>query len=77
MGFLWVLFFIFFWGGVCCVCVGFLGEGATAKSNLLPTKRHKSTSKTTPPAADRVTGHARGCARERTCPKLEGMWTRK
>ena len=30
-----------------------------------------------PPAADRVTGHARGCAREWACPKLQSMWTRK
>ena len=30
-----------------------------------------------PPAADRVTGHARGCAREWACPKLLSMWTRK
>ena len=29
------------------------------------------------PAADRVTGHARGCAREQACPKLQSMWTRK
>ena len=25
-------------------------------------------------AADRVTGHARSCARERACPKLDSMW---
>ena len=30
-----------------------------------------------PPAVDRVTGQARGCACERACPKLECMWTRK
>ena len=29
------------------------------------------------PAADRVTGHARVCVRERACPKLECIWTRK
>ena len=29
------------------------------------------------PATDTVTGHARGCAREQACPKLESMWTRK
>ena len=28
-------------------------------------------------AADSVTGHARGCAREWACPKLQSMWTRK
>ena len=28
-------------------------------------------------ATDRVTGHARGCAREWACPKLQSMWTRK
>ena len=28
-------------------------------------------------AADRVTGHARGCAREQVCPKPEGVWTGK
>ena len=32
---------------------------------------------TGPPAADRVTGHARGCARERACPKPECIWTPK
>ena len=30
-----------------------------------------------PPAMDTVTGHARDCAREQACPKLESMWTRK
>ena len=29
------------------------------------------------PATDRVTGHARGCARERACLKLECVWTRE
>ena len=29
------------------------------------------------PAADRVTGHARGCVCEWVCPKLEGISTRK
>ena len=28
-------------------------------------------------ATDRVTGHARHCAREWACPKLEGIWTCK
>ena len=32
----------------------------------------KSTLSSSPPAADRSTGHDRGCARERACPKLEG-----
>ena len=30
-----------------------------------------------PPAVDRVTGHTKGCARERACPKVECMWTPK
>ena len=29
------------------------------------------------PETDTVTGHARGCAREQACPKLEIIWTRK
>ena len=29
------------------------------------------------PATDTVTGHARGCACEQACPKLESMWIRK
>ena len=29
------------------------------------------------PIMDRVTGHARGCAHEWACPKLDCIWTRK
>ena len=34
-------------------------------------------SRKVPPAVDRVTGHARGCAREWACPKLQSKWTGK
>ena len=30
-----------------------------------------------PPPTHRVVGHARSCAREWACPKLQSMWTRK
>ena len=30
-----------------------------------------------PPPCRGQSGHARGCARERVCPKLDCMWTRK
>ena len=49
----------------------FSGVGAVLSwTYLLP-------SWTTSLAADRVTGHTRGCACERACLKLEGIWTRK